>query len=404
MPGPLDGAVVLDLTHYIAGPFATKLLADYGADVIKIERPGGDPARRVGPYANDEAHPEKSATFFYFNTNKRSVVVDLRHERGREVFARLLDRADIVVENFRPGVLDALGIGWEFIHERRPQAPLVSITNFGQTGPYRDYKGSDLVLYGFGGELHSLGMNDREPVKLYGTAGLVEAGSAGGLAAMAAYMVGAEQGVGQHVDLSIVDAHFGGVDRRNNAVIGFEFSGRKELRPEPGAQGLASGMFPCADGYVELTGNTNRLDRVGDMIGNPEWLDDPKWKRPDVSIIPELVEEFNAYLYGWVIERTRREIWEEARRARVMCGPLFTPQDLFEDRHFRDRGFWREVFHAHMGRFEIPGAPFRLNDSPWELRRPAPLLGEHTAAVLGEAGYTEAEIGRLTELHVVEAI
>ena len=147
MTGPLNDVRVLDLTQHIAGPYATKLFADFGADVIKIERPGGDPSRRLGPYQGGERHPEKSGTFFYFNTNKRSAVLDLAEERGREVFWRLLKRADLVVESFRPGVADKLGVGWEAIHARRAHVPLISISNFGQESPYRDYKGSDLVLY-----------------------------------------------------------------------------------------------------------------------------------------------------------------------------------------------------------------------------------------------------------------
>ena len=173
MTGPLNDVRVLDLTQHIAGPYATKLFADFGADVIKIERPGGDPSRRLGPYKGGEPHPEKSGTFFYFNTNKRSVVLDLKDERGREAFWRLLESADLVVESFRPGVMDDLGIGFDAIHERKTDVPLVSITNFGQVSPYRDYKGSDLVLYAFAGEMFSTGLLEREPVKMYGTAALV---------------------------------------------------------------------------------------------------------------------------------------------------------------------------------------------------------------------------------------
>ncbi|MGI8971179.1 MAG: CoA transferase [Dehalococcoidia bacterium] len=221
MGGPLGDITVLDLTHQIVGPYATKLLADYGGNVIKIERPGGDPTRRLGPFPANQTHPERSGTFFYLNSNKRSVVLDLREEAGREGFARLLDLADVVVESFRPGVLDALGVGWEFIHGQCPAVPLVSISNFGQSGPYRSYKGSDLVLYGFAGEMYSMGIAEREPVKMYGTAALVASGAAAASAIMAALLVGREQGLGQHVDFAITDSHIGGADRRHAPVTAY---------------------------------------------------------------------------------------------------------------------------------------------------------------------------------------
>ena len=402
MAGPLDGVTVLDLTHYISGPYATKLLADYGADVIKFERPGGDPARRLGPFKGGEEHPEKSGTFFYLNTNKRSLVLDLAQERGRDVFGRLLDRADVVVESFRPGVLDALGIGWEFIHARRPTVPLVSITNFGQESPYRDYKGSEVVLYGFAGEMYTMGVGDREPVKMYGTAALVQSGAAAATAVMAAFLVGREQDLGQHVDFSIVDSHLCGVDRRHAATIAYEYSGRKTLRHAGSALGAGVGVYPCADGYVEFTGAQRFIGRIADMLGYPVWFKDPKWKRPGALADPDMLGEFNAYFYGWLIERTRREVWAEARRARVLCGPLFSVRELFDDPHFRERGFWQEVAHPELGSFEMPGRPFIMNDSPWAFERPAPLLGEHSAEILREVGFSDGDVRDLAEARVVE--
>ncbi|MEX2237429.1 MAG: CoA transferase [Dehalococcoidia bacterium] len=395
MPGPLADVTVLDLTQYITGPYATKLLADFGADVIKIERPGGDPARQLPPFKGGEPHPEKSGTFFFFNTNKRSVVLDLKSPAGRDAFGRLLDRADIVVESFRPGVLDRLGLGWDYVKSRRPNVPLVSITNFGQDSPYADYKGSDLVLYGFAGEMYSMGIASRGPVKMYGTAALVESGAAASTAIMGALMVGRGQGVGQHVDFAIADSHFGGVDRRHATVIAYQYSGRKTPRPEGGAQGLANGVYPCADGFVEFAVAYIRPDRLADMLGKPDWFDDPKWTVPGASANPDLIEEFNGNFLVWLVQRTKREVFAEARRAKVLCGPLFTVEEMFADEHFRGRGFWQPVEHAELGAFEMPGRPFTMPASPWEIRRPAPLLGEHTREVLSEAGLAGAELDAL---------
>ncbi len=400
MPGPLDSVTVLDLTQYVAGPYATKLLADYGADVIKVERPGGDPARALPPFQDDDPDPEKSGTFFFLNSNKRSFVLDLKAEGAPEILGRLLRIADVVVESFRPGTLDRLGVGWDFIHAREPSLSLVSITNFGQTGPYRDYRGTDLTLFGFGGELFSQGVSERAPVKLYGSAALVQSGGAAATAVMAALMIGAKQGIGQQVDISITDTHLGGADRRHATVMGAEYAGLKSPRFPRGAQQLAMGIHPCADGYVEM-GSADRLDRLADMLGHPDWIRDPKWQDPRARGDPDAIEEFNAHLLEWLMQRGKREVWAEARRAKVMCGPLFTVREIFEDPHFRESGFWQKISHAVMGEVEMPGHPFTMHDSPVEWRCPAPLLGEHSAEILGELGYDHAETDELVARGVV---
>ncbi len=388
----LDNVVVLDLTHHIAGPYATKLLADFGADVIKVERPGGDIARRLGPFQGDEPNIEKSGLFFFLNTNKRSVIIDLKSAAGRAAFTALARRADLVVESFRPGTMDRLGIGWDLIQSVNPRASLVSISNFGQDGPYRDYQLTELVLYGFAGEMYSMGMTDREPVKMAGTAALFESGAASSVAIMGALWGAQRNGAGQHVDISLAETQAGGVDRRHATAIAYQFSGRKTLRAGGAASGMPGGIYPCADGYVDFTNAGLRPDRVLDMIGAREWALDPTYSDPVQRLQPETIEEWNANFLGWCIERTKREIWAEARRARVMCGPLFTMQDLFEDDHFRGRGFWAKAEHPVMGEVEFPGRPLMMERAGWAIRRTAPLLGQHTRELLEEAGVSPATI------------
>lgn len=394
----LDDVVVLDLTHHIAGPYATRLMADYGADVIKVEAPGGDIARQLGPFKGGEPHPERSGLFFFLNCNKRSVVLDLKSDAGRDALRTLAGRADIVVENFAPGVVDRLGIGEEFFRSVNPSLPLVSISNFGQTGPYRDYKGTELVLYGFAGEMYSMGVTEREPVKMAGTAALFESGAATAVSLMAALFASRRHGIGQHVDISIAETHFGGVDRRHATAIGYQYSGRKSMRAATAGAGMPQGIYPCADGYVDFTNAGLRPDRIADMLSNAEWLDDPRFNDPIQRMDPFVIEEWNTFFLSWCLERTKREVWAEARRAKVLCAPLFTMEDLFTDDHFRGRGFWAQAEHSELGTVELPGRPFTMGTGGWKIRRPAPTLGQHTTEVLREAGWGNGDIARLQSM------
>lgn len=392
----LDNVRVLDLTHHIAGPYATRLFADLGADVIKIERPGGDIARHLPPFKGGSPDPERSGLFFYLNCNKRSVVLDLKSDAGREALAAIARRADLVVESFSPGTLDRLGIGLDFFRAINPALPVVSISNFGQTGPYRDYRLSELTLYGFAGEMYSMGLTEREPVKMAGTAALFESGAAAAVAMMGALFAAKRFGIGQHVDISLAETHFGGVDRRHATAIAYQFSGRKTIRAAGGGAGMPQGIYPCADGYVEFTNAGLRPDRIDDMLGHPDWNQQPQFQDPVQRLDPYVIEEWNAYFLGWCLERTKREVWAEARRAKVLCGPLFTMEDLFEDDHFRGRGFWATVDHPALGTVEMPGRPFIMGKGGWQLRRPAPLLGQHTEEVLRECGLDDGAIARVT--------
>ena len=188
--GALTALKVLDFTHYVAGPYCTKLLADYGADVIKVEPPSGDGARQIGPFPNDVPHPEQSGLFLHLNTNKRSIVINLKGHGAADLICSLASWADVVVESFRPGVAERLGVGYEQLSAVNPRLIYTSISNFGQTGPYRDYKGSEIVFYGMGGEMHSTGLADREPLKLGGNVGLYQAGAVAAVATMGAILAG----------------------------------------------------------------------------------------------------------------------------------------------------------------------------------------------------------------------
>jgi crotonobetainyl-CoA:carnitine CoA-transferase CaiB-like acyl-CoA transferase len=391
MPGPLQNIRVLDLTEEIVGPYATKLLADYGADVVKIEKPAGDSARQLGPFKGGDRHPDKSGTFFYFNTNKRSVVLDLKTPSGVDGFWHLVDWADIIVEGFEPGAMESLGLSWEAIKARRGDISLVSVSNFGANSPYRHYRGSELVLYGFAGEMHSTGRLEREPVKMYGTSALVQSGSVLSTAILGALFATQAKGVGQHVDFSVADSHLVGVDRRHATVIGHQYSGRKTLRPpmEEPRVGILSGLYRCKDGWISIMGGGQRFKNIREFFGYPAWLDDKRWDDPLIQMDPAAIQEFNSHLTPWLNAHTKREVWEAGRRARFICGPLFTVDEVYSDTNFQQRGLWQSAETPALGQFRFPGRPFVMNKTPWEYRRPAPQLGEHTDKVLQAAGKRE---------------
>jgi crotonobetainyl-CoA:carnitine CoA-transferase CaiB-like acyl-CoA transferase len=390
----LEGLTVLDFSAHIAGPYATKLLADLGARVIKVERPGGDPSRQLGPFLADEPGPERSATFHFLNTNKDSVVIDLRHEAARPVVARLVAMADLVVIAFPPAVRERLGLGYAALRDMH-DVPVVDITNFGNTGPYRDYRLSETVLYAMGAEMYSHGTADREPLKLGATAALVQCGAMAAVAALGAVHAHEVHGVGQHVEVPLFEVQVNNVDRRSSAIVAYQFTGRVNSRPVGPGGGLVAGVHPCADGYVEVTAAGGEYwKRFAEMIGDPA-LQDPKWLVPGVAANPDVRAELDGIVYSWLLQRTRLEVWEAARRARALVAPLFSSLDVFHDPVFRERGLWTEIEHEILGRVPMLGRPYLLETTPWRIRRPAPRLGEHTRLVLSGAGCSTPEVDSL---------
>ena len=399
----LSDVRILDLTRHVAGPFCTKMLADYGADVIKVERPnGGDVTRRMGPFPDDVPHPEKSGLFLHLNTNKRGVTLNLKSATGKRMLMDLVKQVDVVMENFAPRVLPSLGLAYEDLEQINPQVILVSISNFGQTGPYRDYKASEIVLHGMGGNLRSLGLPEREPVKYGSHVALRQSGLIGAAATMAALFTREARGEGEHVDVAIVETQAGSQDRRAPQLITAQFVNQVFPRRAPGAT-MASGTFPCKDGYVNVTGGGNRFPRALEMIGRPELIEDPRFATPEARLNPENSEDFNReVLMPWLMQHTMQEVWSTAQKAHVLSGPIYTSEALMADNHFRDRGMWVDIDHPVAGRYTYPGRPIIMGESPWQLRRAAPQLGEHNEEVFGEAlGYESQDLARLRGVGVI---
>ncbi|UCG83419.1 MAG: CoA transferase [Dehalococcoidia bacterium] len=402
MEQALSDVKVLDLTHYLAGPYCTKLLADYGADVIKVEKPGeGDGARRLGPFFNDDPHPEKSGLFLDLNTNKRSITLNLKTETGKKIFLELVKDTDIIVESFEPRVMPSLGLNYEKLEQVNPALVMTSISNFGETGPYRDYKASEPIAYGVGGAMFTNGMPDREPLKLGGTVVLFQGGLIAAGATLGAFYGSRYHGIGQHVDVALTETQAGFIDMRGAELIAYQYCGEVSKRTPPDVFGIQfpPTVNPCEDGYFNLVTGYVYWHRFPSAIGIPE-LADPKFApRPDMDVATK--EEFDNIFIPWCMQRTKRQISDQLSAGGLLIEPLNTAADLFDDPHLREREYIVEFDHPVVGKLKHPGPPFKMSETPWRSIKPAPMLGEHNDEVYETLGYTKEDLVRLRERDVI---
>ena len=395
----LEGIKVLDLTHHIAGPYCTKLLADFGAEVIKVEKPGsGDPARRIGPFVQDQPHLEKSLVYLYLNTSKRSVTLNLKSATGRHIIKQLVQEADIVVENFSPRVLPSLGLGFDDLKAVNPRLVMVSISNFGQTGPYRDYKATDIVEYALGGLMYILGSNDREPLKHAYHQAQFKAGVNGASAATIALFHQQLTGEGQWVDISIQECITSGM--RDTTSL-YTYMGAVRQR-EPAFTGdIHRSPVEVKDGYV-VPVSFGGFDwaQVADLLDAPE-LTEARFATSEARSqnAKELEETLQRSFAKW----GKRELFHEAHRRRgLIYGVVQSPQEVVESPQSQERGYFVDIEHPVAGKFAYPGAPFLMTDTPWEARSPAPTLGQHNQEVLcNRLGYSLQELVQLRGAGVV---
>ncbi|MFN8557797.1 MAG: CoA transferase [Dehalococcoidia bacterium] len=390
-PGSFSGLRVLDLTWQIAGPYCTKLLADYGADVIKVERPGtGDLSRATPPFYHDVPDREGSLHFLYLNTNKRGVTLDLKSERGRQLFLDLARKADVVVESFSPGVMDRLGIGWETLHALNPRLILTSVSNFGQTGPNRDLPASELVEYAMSGMMYISGRHDKAPLKHGLSQGQYGAG------ANAAYITGAltfgqAMGApGEWIDVSIQEC------LASELVMNepyYAWMGAIQGRRPSAGDGLGN-IMASKDGYVVLQlGGSRTWEDIVNFLDSPA-LRDEKFATPQGRARNAV--EMDELIGQRLRERGKHEMLQEAAKQRILFGVAQDPADLLACEQLNARGYWVQVDHPTTGPLPYPGEPVRLSGTAWAVRRPAPLLGQHTDEVLtAELGLSAEEIGRL---------
>jgi len=402
MEGILSEVKVLELAHAPSGAFCAKLLADQGADAVKVEAPGwGDQARHEPPFIGGEPHPDRSTTFLALNTNKRGVTLDVEQAIGRDLFLQLASDADVIIESYPPGHLARLGLGYEALKAKKPRAILLSISYFGQHGPYADYKGDDLVAQATGGYLYAVtGSADRPPMGTALQQMEQTAGRNGVIAIMAALLRRDQTGEGSHIDLSVMEA---AISTPSGLIHPYSFTGRNPRRGS-GDRNVMDGMhLPTRDGEVTLTtaGTGGRPMEVwSQFLGEPRLLD-PKfatrlsrqenWEELRDLVAPKLAQWKNL------------DLMRETMARGLVIGLVQSPRQVLDSPHLAERGFFVELEHPEVGALKYPGPGFFFDGvNPMQSTRGAPRLGEHNAEIYcDQLGLSNEELGRLRAAHVI---
>ncbi|MEM9654064.1 MAG: CoA transferase [Actinomycetota bacterium] len=369
---PLAGVRVVELAEGIAGPYAGKLLADYGADVVKIEPAGGDRARAAGPFPGDP-DPEQSALFLHLNTNKRSVVLPPDDDRDNDgVLDRLLADADVVIQS-SPDPDPAE------LRRRHPGLVVVSVTSFGLTGPHAGLVGEEIVHYAYGGPMSASGSVDGGPLKMGANVGQYQCGTIAAVSAMAGLVL-ADRGDGVHIDLSNVDTQVGSIDRRMTYLLYAAYRGENVERPGGYRQSaLPNGCRPTLDGHVQISTLMNWYPRMLGVVDQPDLA--AIYDEPGFLFDEDVPEQVDAHVIAWSLSHMKQEAMDVAQAGGWPVTAINKPVDVLADRHFNKRGYFTTVDHPAAGPVRQAGAPIRMADG-WQLDRPAPTLGQHTGEIL----------------------
>lgn len=383
---------VLDLAGPI-GIYCTKQLADLGADVIKIEPPGGDPTRSIGPFYHDEPHPEKSLYWFHFNTNKRSITLNIESPDGREILKKLVKKADIMVETFQPGYLEGLGLGYSALKEINPTLIMTSITPFGQTGPYKDFKASDIVGLAMGGFTFIIGWPDEPPDTIGGSQAYYVAGVHACAGILIALYHRDMTGAGQHVDVSMQQcvAH-------SLQWVTQTYDLHKRIVARSG-RFIGVPLQECKDGWAYIMPLMDWDVYLSwlESGGGAADLRDEKYKDVEYQVRPEVRQHITEVADAFTKAHPKKWICEGAQDRHIQALPVNNAKEIVECPQLVARNFFVDVDHPELrDTLKYPGAPYRLAETPWGIRRRAPLIGEHNLEIYGrELGFTVEQMALL---------
>jgi crotonobetainyl-CoA:carnitine CoA-transferase CaiB-like acyl-CoA transferase len=402
MAGALSDLKIVELGELVSAPYASKLMADMGAEVIKIERPRiGDSSRRRGPFPRDEAHPEKSGLFLYLNTNKLGVTLDVATPEGFELFERLIAGADILIHNVVPPEMDRVGLTYERLARVNPRLIMTSITPWGIDGPYRNWRAEDLTVWAAGGVcvLNGGGPEHPElpPLKTFGHQSGYQGGVHGAVATMGALMARLRDGEGQHVEVSLQETIASMLE------MTFEYwPYMKTVANRLGAKPIAPvETMEAKDGYIYICCiEDHQWDRLVEVMGSPEWAKEDifadRFKRAASW------DALKVFLGEYVSQQTVLGLYKAAQAKRVPLAPVSTMGDLLNSEHLKARGFFVEIAQPVAGTHKYPGAPLKYEKTPWEIRRPAPTLGQHNEEVFGgRLGLEKARLNQLINKGVI---
>jgi crotonobetainyl-CoA:carnitine CoA-transferase CaiB-like acyl-CoA transferase len=392
----LSGFKVIELGDLISAPYCGKLMADLGAEVIKIEKPIiGDEARRRKPFAGEKEGVERSGLYAYLNTNKFGITLNPKADEGRAIFEALIRKADILVENNSPKEMVSMGLDYRSLEKINPKLIMTSITPFGQTGPHRDFKATELNLYHGGGHGIITTTVPEEPVptpvKAGGRQALFGAGLSAAVASLCGIFSRKNLGEGQQVDISVQECMAG---QYESAIQHWTFN---ENEMAGVSVPIASPITPllCKDGYVFLMCvQDHEYDNFVKVMGNPEWADNELFENRFTRA--EYSDALMIFLSEWAEQYTKEEIFHMGQEGSVPIAPAYTAKDVVNSKHLNTRAYFVDIDHPEIGLVKYPGAPYRFSETQWRIVRRAPLLGEHNEDILcGRLGYSRQDLGRL---------
>lgn len=397
----LSGLKVLELSEFISGPYCGRLLAGLGAEVIKVEKPHtGDKSRAWGPFVQDAPHPEKSGLFLFLNMNKKSITLDVETAAGNKIFRELIKSTNVLIEDNERKRLRRLGLDYARLIEINSSLIMTSITAFGQTGPFRDYRSCDLInthVSGMAFGNPAEGVDDPElqpPLKQPAHTGDFMVGLTAGVATMEAVVGQKRGGPGQHVDISRQEA-LTSVGRQE---LAFYVGGKITPTRQKGRKQRGGILYPSRDGYVCIWAGPF-MNKLVQMIGNPDWASTDLFQDPNERM--KHMEEFNALVGAWTSEHTSAEIEKAGIEFGVPCSPVRTPLDVVSDEQLASRQFFVEIDHPVAGKLKYPGAPYKFSQTPWCAQSPAPLLGQHNREVYGKLGYGDRDLLKLEQAGII---